>query len=281
MTTVALVGRLRRLPRWRTLIALAVIALVVAGVWTGVRRASSSPPQQQSKASDNRTLLSVLSGLDPAVVQSVGDGGLAGTLVAVKNQPALLGAAKRPQVVFMATEGCGICAAQRWSMVIALTRFGTVKDLLLALSSVGEGTGPLVTFSFRNLQYTSAYIDVVAIETADPNGNPLTTLSAADQQVVDRYDAPPYVPEALRRGVPWLDVANEYVMPGSGYPASLLKGLNWGQIGEKLSDAKDPVTRGIVGNANWITAAICQATGGKPASVCAAAPIKDLAGRLG
>lgn len=274
-------GRLRRLPVWRSLVVLVVAALVVVGVLAGLRRGPASPSTPQSAANDNRTLLGVLENVDPQVVQAVGGGGLARVAVPVTNAPALLGAAKRPQVVFMATEGCGACAAQRWSMVIALSRFGTLKDLRLAASSSTEETGPLATFSFRSLQYTSRYLDLVAVETQDAAGRALATLSPDDQRIVATYDAPPYVPETSRGAVPWLDVANRYVMAGSGYPAQLLAGLNWAQIAERLSDARDPVTRAVVGNANWITAAICRTTGMSPDTVCNAPAVRDLATQLG
>ncbi len=274
-----LIGRLRRLPRWRTLLALLVVALVVAGVLSGLRRASSTPAA--TTPAKNQTLLGALTSLDATLVQTVGDGGLGNPLVSVTNAPALLGAAKRPQVVFLANEGCGACAAQRWSMVIALSRFGTLKDVVLNASAATEATGALATFSFRSLQYTSSHVDLVAVETSDANGQALATLSPGDQQVVTTYDAPPYVPEAQRGGMPWLDVANRYVMAGSGYPAATIAKLNWTQIAEKLGTAADPVTRAIVGNANWITAAICSATGGSPASVCQTPAIEDLGRRLG
>jgi len=282
---VPLPGRLRRLPRWRTLLVLIVAALVVIGVLAGLRRGPAAPPATQqhstTAAQDNRTLLGVLEHVDPQVVAAVGAGGLENTLVQVKDAPALLGASHHPQVVFLATEGCGLCAAQRWSMVIALSRFGTIKDVLLAISSVKEATGPLATFSFRHLQYTSRYVDLIAVETTDPNGHTLATLSPGDQRVVDRYDAPPYVAESSRGAVPWLDVANRYVMSGSGYAAQVLQNLNWTQIAGRLGNAQDPVTRAVVGNANWITAAICRVTGMSPAAACNPPAIQQLAQRLG
>lgn len=275
-------GRLGRLPRWRTLMVLVVAAVVVIGVLAGLHRgpAAQTTPQRTA-ANDHRTLLGALEQIDAQVVRDVGDGGLPKDVRPVANAPALLGATRLPQVVFVSDEGCGQCAAQRWSMVIALSRFGTVKDVRLAISNASEPAGPLATFSFRSLQYSSKYLDVIAIETKDANGKPLATLSPDDQAVVDTYDAPPYVPATARGAVPWLDVANRYVMSGSGYSTSVLSNLNWTQIAEKLGDAKDPVTRGVVGNANWITASICHVTGMQPGAVCNAAPILDLAKQLG
>jgi len=279
-------GRLRRLPRWRTLLVLIVAALVVIGVLAGLRLGpaaskSAASPSTATRSPDNRTLLGVLQHLDPTVVAAVGAGGLGNSLVQPKNAPGMVGASHHPQVVFLSTEGCGLCAAQRWSLVVALSRFGTMKDVMLAISSVKESTGPLATFSFRKLQYSSRYVDLVAVETVDANGHPLATLSPADQRVVDTYDAPPYVPESSRGAVPWLDVANRYLMSGSGYPATVLQNLNWTQIAEKLGNAQDPVTRAVVGNANWISAAICRVTGMNPAPVCQAAPVLQLAEQIG
>ena len=44
--------------------------------------------------------------------------------------------------------------------------------------------------------------------------------------------------------------------------------------------AQSPVTQGIVGSANWITATICKVTGKQPAAVCSDPMIERLEQQL-
>ncbi|MBI2983552.1 MAG: hypothetical protein HYY42_05165 [Chloroflexi bacterium] len=59
----------------------------------------------------------------------------------------------------------------------------------------------------------------------------------------------------------------------------VLVGKTWTQIAEAMRDPSTPLARGVIGNANWITAAICEQTGGQPASVCASPAVRSLAVR--
>jgi uncharacterized protein DUF929 len=165
-------------------------------------------------------------------------------------------------------------------MVVALSRFGSFSQLYLTRSSSTDSYPDTATFTFRGSAYTSRYVDFVAVEETDRTGTPLQTLDPEQMQLFSTYDAPPYVAPQNTGGIPWLDVANRWMMISSGYSPDRLQGLDWDQIAQRLGNAEDPVTRGIVGNANNITAAICVATGMEPASVCKAAPIEGLAHTL-
>ena len=52
--------------------------------------------------------------------------------------------------------------------------------------------------------------------------------------------------------------------------------MDWEQIAGTLTDSQNQVAQQIVGNANWLTAAICEATGNQPSSVCGPEPIPSI-----
>src|SRR5581483_11836780 len=128
--------------------------------------------------------------------------------------------------------------------------------------------------------YTSQYLDFAAVETADRFGKAKQTLSDAQKQLLSTYDVPPYVPANAAGGIPWIDVGGQYAMVSSGFTPQILAGLDWNKIAARLTNPKDLVTQGIVGNAANITAAICKVTGMQPAGVCSSAPIAPLVATL-
>ncbi len=171
-------------------------------------------------------------------------------------------------------------------MVVALSRFGTFSKLNQTTSSATDVYPGTPTFTFYRSSYTSQYIDFVSIEETtnqqDSSGNgyvPLQTPTADQQKLISTYNGPPYLSSA--GSIPFIDIANQQVMQGANYSPQALSGLSWEQIANDLSNQNSDVTKGIVGSANYLTAAICNATSQQPASVCTAAPIPQIGQSLG
>jgi hypothetical protein len=184
----------------------------------------------------------------------------------------------KPEVFYYGAEHCPYCAAERWSLIMAMSRFGEYKDLRLMKSgSAPEAFPDTNTFTFLHSTYTSQYVDWASVESADRTGQALQTPTPEQQQIINTYDAPPYTQTA--GSIPFISYANSYITVGAGYDTGSLQGLSWQQIASKLSDPNDPndpVTKNIAGNANYMTAAICHSTNNEPASVCQTAPIPEI-----
>jgi len=156
-----------------------------------------------------------------------------------------------------------------------MSRFGEYQDLRLMKSADAPETFPQTnTFTFQRASYTSQYVDWASVENADRTGQPLQTPTTEQQDIIITFDAPPYTQTA--GSIPFISYANQYITVGAGYDTASLQGLSWQQITAKLSDPNDQVTKNIVSNANYMTAAICESTNQQPASVCQAAPIPDI-----
>ena len=54
----------------------------------------------------------------------------------------------------------------------------------------------------------------------------------------------------------------------------MLEGKSRAEIAAALSDPTSDIAKAVVGNANVLTAAICEATGNKPSDVCTSAGVK-------
>ncbi len=49
--------------------------------------------------------------------------------------------------------------------------------------------------------------------------------------------------------------------------------MSWAQVASQLHNPSSTVAQGALGAANFITAAICRMTGGKPGNVCTSAGV--------
>jgi hypothetical protein len=96
---------------------------------------------------------------------------------------------------------------------------------------------------------------------------PLQSPTAQEQQLLSTFNPP---------GIPFIDIANKFTVTTPGYSPQVLQGMGWDGIASVLSDPNSPVSQGIVGTANYLTAAICEVTNQRPSSVCTAAPIPQL-----
>ena len=87
----------------------------------------------------------------------------------------------------------------------------------------------------------------------------LQAPTAQEQALLSRFDS--------GGSIPFLDIANRYVVTGASYSPQALQGLSRIQIANQLNDPKSPVAQAIDGSANEITAAISLVTRNQPASV--------------
>jgi hypothetical protein len=267
----------RRLPWYRGPIPLigavvAMIAIIAVFVSLANRPNKAIAGIGDPVAAD---VLAKVTHVSPTVSQAVGTGGLPNPYRALHGQAPLQGSDGKPQVLYVGADYCPYCAAARWSMVVALSRFGTFSDLHYMASSASDIYPNTSTFTFYKSSYTSQYIDLAAIENEDRQQQPQQALTSQQQQLFSAIGS---------NGYPFLDIANQYANGAStfasGYDPAVLQGLSWQQIAAKLSNANDPVTQAIVGDANYLTAAICKATNDQPGSVCGASTIHQIEQQL-
>jgi Domain of unknown function (DUF929) len=190
----------------------------------------------------------------------------------------------KPEILYVGAEYCPYCAAQRWPLVVALSRVGSFEHLG-ATESAGADVFPKTpTFTFHGATYTSDVVAFTAVEThtnePDPAGGytALDTPTAAQVALLQRYDQQPYTTKP--GAIPFLMIGNSSISIGASYDPSVLQGLTRDQIARALSDPTSAVARAVDGSANALTAAICTTTGGKPSSVCSDPVITTISATL-
>jgi hypothetical protein len=260
--------------------AVVVIIVVQPGSNSGSKTAASGPT-----GSALASVVSNVTGVPAATLDKIGDGG-----GAVSSKPAAitggtaLTANGKPEMLYMGAEYCPYCAAERWSMIVALSRFGTFSGLTTTHSASVNGAGSTEpypntpTWTFHGSTFTSKYVTFTPVEmetnTPDKSNGGYTNLetpTAAQQALLNKYDVPPYVPSGSNGAIPFIDFGNKYLIAGASYNPQVLSGLSWAQIATDLKNPDSDVAKGIGGTANYITAAICKMTGNQPASACTSA----------
>jgi thiol-disulfide isomerase/thioredoxin len=192
-----------------------------------------------------------------------------------------LTSAGKPEVVYVGADYCPFCAAERWALAVALSRFGSFSGLHYIHSSSTDTDPNTPTLSFYKASYTSKYLVFSATETTTVTKAPLQPMTALGTALMAKYDAPPYVPSASYDGsYPFVDFGNKYVIDGASYDPTLLAGLSWQQIGADLADPSSNVGKAIDGAANHITADICKLTNNQPSNVCGSAGVTSANGSI-
>lgn len=246
------------------LVALGAIAIIVVLFIVLATRNGQSNAEQPVPAS----VLHAVTNVSPSVSAKVGTGGLSNPFKATPSGTAGLTSGGKPEFFYAGGEFCPFCAAERWSMIVALSRFGTFSNLHLITSS--EDSIP--TFTFYKSSYTSPYLVFTPKEIYDQNRNPLETLDAQHQALYSKYDQ--------AGSIPFLNIGDRYFQIGGGYQPSIIASDTWQSIATALGDPSTPEAQNIIGNANYITAAICKVTNNQPANVCTVAPIPSIEQKL-
>jgi len=71
----------------------------------------------------------------------------------------------KPKVLYIGAEYCPFCAAERWPMVVALSRFGTWTGLAGTESGAKDVFPNTQTLSFHGAKFTSDYLTFAGFET--------------------------------------------------------------------------------------------------------------------
>ncbi len=229
---------------------------------------SSGTPIGSGAAPAPASVPRALAAVDQATLRAVGvPGGLVGPTKVTGDHTLLVGTNGKPEVLYVGAEYCPYCAAQRWALAVALSRFGTFTGLETTHSSTTDVYPDTRTLSFYGSTYTSPALDFVPVEltTNQLVGDQYPTLqrlTAAEQSVLGTYDRAPYTSEP--GAIPFIDVANRYVMIGAGYSPTVLQGRTAAQIADAMTHPSSAIARAVDGSANLLVNAITEATGLRP-----------------
>lgn len=237
-------------------------------------------------------------------ISNVGKKGSGANIVAINSS---LTSDGKPEVVYLGSEFCPYCAATRWPLTIALSRFGTFSGLEVTASSPLDAYESTNTLTYLHATYKSNYLtfnhteelsnecptkDVIAnssYSSSQPsydepkyvcNGEayiPLQQPSAQVNNLVNTYDTVTYFGtlDDQGAGIPFIDFGGKYVESGAIYTPLVLYGSTWAQIVNSFKAPTQGIGQQVLASANRYTAILCNVTHDKPGSVCDASYMKS------
>lgn len=261
-------------------VLLAVAGLLVAKAVTSGESSAAVPVG----GSASSAVTQAVSNVSPKVFDQVGTGALQTPPSPIRGKHTLTQGGK-PRVLYVGAEYCPYCAAERWAVVAALSRFGSFSNLGQTTSSAQDVYPSTPTLSFHGADYSSPHLAFTGyeIQSNQLQGSsyaPLDRPSPADEKTFTTFDAPPYVSAQAAGSIPFVDIGGRYVISGASYNPGVLQGNTREQIARALSDPSSDIAQSVDGTANVISAAVCQLTDDQPTKVCASAGVKAAASSL-
>ncbi len=241
-----------------------VVVVVVVAVLVIVKVTSGSSSGSTARAAVPASALNQLSAVP--ISSLVGAAASASDVNAPSRLPAgtqpLTGGGK-PEVLYMGAEFCPFCAAERWPLVLALSKFGTFSNLSSTKSSSTDTNPNTPTFSFYGSTYTSPYLTFTSVELEDRNGKTLQTPTAAQSQLL----------QAGTGGtIPFTDLGGKYKVSGTQYNGAALSGKSFDNALAYLTSGSNNTSKAAQAVTANLIGVMCSLTNNQPSSVCSAVP---------
>jgi Domain of unknown function (DUF929) len=182
----------------------------------------------------------------------------------------------RPEIMFICAEYWSKCAAERWAVVTALSKFGTFTTLEGTTSSATGASPKTPTFSFYGATYSSKYLALVTDEletNTDVGGGEYPLLQPPTSQemtTMKAWDRAPYTTTTL--SLPFAYMGGKFLLTTAQYDASAISQTSFQAAASIMSSGTDPVSRHAEAAAGYLVADFCALTRGQPARVCSQVP---------
>ena len=183
----------------------------------------------------------------------------------------------RPEIMFICAEYWSKCAAERWALVMALSKFGTFTTLKGTTSSATAASPKTPTFSFYGATYSSKYLTLVTDEletNTDVGGGEYPLLqppTAQEMTMMKAWDRAPYT--TINTSLPFAYMGGKFLLTTAQYDASAIsrmKLLRPPPASCPRAPDRSPVT--LKRPPAYLVGRLLRPTRDQPARVCSQAP---------
>ena len=182
------------------------------------------------------------------------------------NNPALVKEGK-PELLFIGAEFCPHCAAERWPLYVALSKFGTFNPSPGRIHSANLD-GDVPTLTFYGTTYSSPYFTFTPVEvtTNKPQGNGYAPLQTPTQAQLTLWQA------TNGAAFPFLDFGGKQVLPSAQYSFAELQNLPFSAVAVQVGNNSTSIGADIDASAAQLVKTICGSlSDDRPSNVCSAA----------
>jgi thiol-disulfide isomerase/thioredoxin len=170
----------------------------------------------------------------------------------------------KPEILYIGAEWCPHCAAERWALYLALSKFGTFSPAPGRIHSANRD-GSVPTLTFYGTRYSSPYLSLMPVEvyTNHPTGNGYTTLQTPTRSQLQLW-------QNTNGGTfPFVDLGGKQVLAGAQYSFADLQNLSFSEVAGQVGDNSTTIGANIDASAAQLVKTICGSlTHGQPAAVC-------------
>ena len=174
-------------------------------------------------------------------------------------------------VFFMGAEHCPFCAAERWAIVRALSKYGQWSGLKQTMSAArDESFLNLPTYDLTEATYTSPHVEFDSREIRDREFKPLQKLLKTEDKIVRKYN-----PE---RTIPFLLIGGRFMQLDAGFSPKIFIGHTFRQTETELKKIESEIRKTIDDEANIISALLC--VSGLPPELCKETGVAELISQI-
>lgn len=169
----------------------------------------------------------------------------------------------KPELLYIGAEWCPHCAAERWALYVALSKFGTFSPSPGRIHSANRD-GDVPTLTFYGTTFSSPYLSFVPVEvfTNHPSGSGYTPLQTPTSNQERLW-------QANGATFPFVDFGGKQILSGAQYSFADLQGLPFSAVSAQVGDNSTAIGASIDASAAQLIKTICGSlTHGQPASVC-------------
>ena len=161
---------------------------------------------------------------------------------------------------------CPHCAAERWPLYIALSKFGTFNPQPGRIHSANLD-GDVPTLTFYGTTYSSPYLTFtpVEVDTNKPQGNGYAPLQTPTQAQLTLWQ------DTNGGTFPFVDFGGKKVLPSAQYLFTPLENLPFSTVAAQVGDNSTAIGSVIDASAAQLITTICGSLShDRPADVCSA-----------
>jgi len=175
-------------------------------------------------------------------------------------------------VFFMGAEHCPYCAAERWAVVRALSKYGQWRGLRQTMSAArDEPFLNLPTYDLTEATYTSPHVEFISREIRDRDFKPLQKLLKTESKLVRKYNP--------KKHIPFLLIGGRFMQLEAGFSPKIFIGHTFRQTETELKKIESEVRKTIDDEANIISALLCVC--GLPPDMCKETGVAELITGIG